>query len=168
MHDWPAACEKAGLDWDVELAPLVAADTHAPVGHRAVRRTSDRTVLGVVGPRYSLLQNRHAYRWFEPFLAAREARLVTAAGDEEEKYVLLSHGHDGSLAVPCGFCPTGVACANTLALAHGSDASKLIRVRHRGDVTPSCCGCRSTPPCGSTSCAESRWRTRTLNSARSG
>ncbi|MBY0459260.1 MAG: DUF932 domain-containing protein [Gemmataceae bacterium] len=159
-YDWPAACEKAGLAWDVELAPLVAADTHAPVEHRAVRRTSDRKVLGVVGPRYSPLQNRDAFRWFEPFLAAREARLETAGslrggarvwvlaklardplviakGDEVEKYILLSHGHDGSLAVRCGFCPIRVVCANTLALAHGSDASKLIRVRHRGDVTES-------------------------------
>ena len=160
VYDWPAACEKAGLAWDVELAPLVTADTNAAVGHRAVRRTSDRTVLGVVGPRYSPLQNRDAFRWFEPFLAAREARLETAgslrggarvwvlaklardplviaAGDEVEKYVLLSHGHDGSLAVRCGFCPIRVVCANTLALAHGSDASKLIRVRHRGDVAGS-------------------------------
>lgn len=160
VYDWPAACDKAGLAWDVELAPLVAADTHAPVEHRAVRRTSDQKVLGVVGPRYSPLQNRDAFRWFEPFLAAREARLETAGslrggarvwvlaklardplvialGDEVEKYVLLSHGHDGSLAVRCGFCPIRVVCANTLALAHGSDASKLIRVRHRGDVAAS-------------------------------
>ncbi|MFO0800521.1 MAG: DUF932 domain-containing protein [Gemmataceae bacterium] len=160
VYNWPAACEKAGLAWDVELAPLVAADTHAPVEHRAVRRSSDQKVLGVVGPRYSPLQNRDAFRWFEPFLAAREARLETAGslrggarvwvlaklardplviakGDEVEKYVLLSHGHDGSLAVRCGFCPIRVVCANTLALAHGSDASKLIRVRHRGDVAGS-------------------------------
>jgi phage/plasmid-like protein (TIGR03299 family) len=160
VYNWPAACEKAGLAWDVELAPLVAADTQAPVEHRGVRRTSDGRILGVVGPRYSPLQNRDAFRWFEPFLAAREARLETAGslrggarvwvlaklgldplviakGDEVEKYILLSHGHDGSLAVRCGFCPIRVVCSNTLALAHGSDASKLIRVRHRGDVAGS-------------------------------
>lgn len=160
VYDWPAACEKAGLAWDVELAPLVAADTHAPVEHRGVRRKSDGRVLGVVGPRYSPLQNRDAFAWFQPFLDAREARLETAGslrgggrvwvlakldrdplviapGDEVEKYILLSHGHDGSLAIRCGFCPIRVVCANTLALAHGSDASKLIRVRHRGDVVGS-------------------------------
>ena len=47
-----------------------------------------------------------------------------------EKFLLLSHGHDGSLAVRVGFTPVRVVCANTMALAHGSDASKLIRVRH--------------------------------------
>src|SRR5204863_7206686 len=56
--------------------------------------------------------------------------LVVAPGDEVEKFVLLSHGHDGSLAVRVGFSPIRVVCANTLALAHRADASKLIRVRH--------------------------------------
>ncbi len=157
LCDWPSACRRAGLDWEVELVPLVAADTWAGVAHRAVRRTSDSRVLGVVGPRYAPLQNREAFAWFQPFLDAREAALHTAGslksgsriwvlaklnrdplviaeGDEVEKYLLLSHGHDGSLAVRCGFTPVRVVCANTLAMAHGSEAGKLIRVRHTGDV----------------------------------
>jgi phage/plasmid-like protein (TIGR03299 family) len=157
LYDWEKTCIKAGLNWEVELAPLVTADTHAEVSHRAVRRTSDGRILGVVGPRYAVLQNRDAFRWFQPFLQAREAALhtagslrdgsrvwvlarlnrdpiVVAEGDEVEKYILLSHGHDGSLAVRCGFCAIRVVCANTLALAHGSDASKLIRVKHTKDV----------------------------------
>jgi len=153
LYDWPVACDKAGLAWDVELATLVTADTQSPVAHKAVRRTSDGRVLGVVGPRFCVLQNRDAFQWFQPFLEAKEAALhtagalrhgsrvwvlaklnrdplVIAAGDEVEKYLLLSHGHDGSLAIRVGFSPIRVVCANTLALAHGSDASKLIRVRH--------------------------------------
>jgi phage/plasmid-like protein (TIGR03299 family) len=137
----------------VELTPLVTADTQAKVEHRAVRRKSDGRVLGVVGPRYHILQNKDAFAWFTPFLEAREAALHTAGslrngsrvwvlaklnrdplviapGDEVEKFVLLSHGHDGSLAVRVGFSPIRVVCANTLALAHHADASKLIRVRH--------------------------------------
>jgi phage/plasmid-like protein (TIGR03299 family) len=60
--------------------------------------------------------------------------LVIAEGDEVEKFILLSHGHDGSLAVRCGFSPIRVVCQNTLSMAHGSDASKLIRVRHTESV----------------------------------
>ena len=45
-----------------------------------------------------------------------------------------SHGHDGSLAVRAGFTPIRVVCQNTLSMAHGSDASKLIRVKHTKDV----------------------------------
>jgi phage/plasmid-like protein (TIGR03299 family) len=157
LYDWASASKKANLDWEVELAPLATADTQAQVAHRAVRRKSDSKVLGVVGPRYAPLQNRDAFAWFQPFLDAKEAALHTAGslkqgsrvwvlaklhrdpsviapGDEVEKYLLLSHGHDGSLAVRCGFSPVRVVCANTLALAHGSDASKLIRVRHTGSV----------------------------------
>lgn len=153
LYHWPAACEKAGLGWDVELTPLVAKDTNAEVAHKGVRRTSDGKMLGVVGPRYCPLQNREAFGWFQPFLDAKEAALhtagslrggsrvwvlaklnrdplVIAGGDEVEKFVLLSHGHDGSLAVRVGFTPIRVVCQNTLSMAHWSDASKLIRVRH--------------------------------------
>lgn len=123
----------------------------------AVRRTSDGRILGTVGPKYTLLQNQNAFQWFNPFLEAREAALhtagslaegsriwvlaklnreplVIAAGDEIEKFILLSHSHDGSLAVRVGFTPIRVVCANTLAMAHGSDASKLIRVKHSRSV----------------------------------
>src|SRR5947209_2692525 len=156
LYDWPKTCEKAGLAWDVELVPLVTADSQAKVTHRAVRRKSDGRTLGVVGPRYFPLQNRDAFGWFQPFLDAREAALhtagslrhgsriwvlarlnrtplVVAPGDEVEKFILLSHGHDGSLAVRVGFTPVRVVCHNTLSMAHGSDASRLIRVKHTKD-----------------------------------
>jgi phage/plasmid-like protein (TIGR03299 family) len=157
LYDWPKTCEKAGLAWDVELVPLVTADTQAKVTHRAVRRKTDGRTLGVVGPRFFPLQNKDAFQWFQPFLDAREAALhtagslrhgsriwvlaklnrtplVVAPGDEVEKFILLSHGHDGSLAVRVGFTPVRVVCQNTLGMAHGSDASKLIRLKHTKDV----------------------------------
>ena len=92
-------------------------------------------------PGITILQNRDAFKWFQPFLDAKEAALHTAGslregsriwvlaklnrdplviapGDEVEKFVLLSHGHDGSLAVRVGFTPIRVVVPNTLALAH--------------------------------------------------
>ncbi len=157
IYSWPTVSQKAGLDWTVELVPLVTGDTKAKVEHKAVRRSTDGRILGVVGPRYTPLQNRDAFGWFQPFLDAREASLNTAGslrngsriwvlaklnrdplviaeGDEVEKFVLLSHGHDGSLAVRAGFTPIRVVCQNTLSMAHGSDASRLIRIRHTRDV----------------------------------
>jgi phage/plasmid-like protein (TIGR03299 family) len=139
LYDWHSACRKAGLDWQAERVPLLTADKQEPVARYAVRRTSD------------------AFRWFQPFLDAREAALHTAGslvqgariwvlarlnrdplviaeGDEVQKFILLSHSHDGSLAVRVGFTPVRVVCANTLAMAHGSDASKLIRIRHSKSV----------------------------------
>lgn len=157
LYDWQRACEKAGLSWEVELVSLVTADTQTQVDHRAVRRKSDGRILGTVGPRFLPLQNKDAFQWFQPFLDAREAALhtagslrqgsrvwvlaklnrdplVIAAGDEVEKFLLLSHGHDGSLAVRVGFTPIRVVCQNTLSMAHGSDASKLIRCKHTKDL----------------------------------
>ena len=43
-----------------------------------MRRTSDGKVLGIVGPRYAVLQNKDAFGWFQPFLDAKEAALHTA------------------------------------------------------------------------------------------
>src|SRR5262249_39461579 len=78
IYDWQRACVRAGLDWDAEPVPLLTADTGEKVTHYAVRRTSDGRILGTVGPRYTILQNRDAFKWFQPFLDAREAALHTA------------------------------------------------------------------------------------------
>src|SRR5882672_774583 len=157
LYDWQSACVKSGLNWEAELVPLLTADTQAKVEHQAVRRKSDNRILGVVGPKYHVLQNRAAFQWFQPFLDAKEAALHTAGslrdgsriwvlaklnrdplgiaeGDEVEKFILLSHGHDGSLAVRVGFTPIRVVCQNTLSMAHGSEASKLIRVKHTREI----------------------------------
>ncbi len=167
IYDWQRTSQKAGLDWDAELVQLVTSDTHAKVESKGVRRTSDGRILGVVGDRYTILQNRDAFAWFQPFLDAREAALHTAGslrqgsriwvlaklnrdplviapGDEIEKYLLLSHSHDGSLAVRVGWTPQRVVCSNTLAMAHASDASKLIRVKHTQDVLENLANIRET------------------------
>lgn len=152
-YDWLAVSKAAGLDWQADLVDLMTTDTGAIVTHRAVRRNTDGKILGVVGPDFRPLQNAEAFAWFVPFLESRQAQLhtagslrggsrvwvlaklnrdpmVIATGDEVEKYLLLSHGHDGSLCVRVGFTPIRVVCANTLAQSHNADASKLIRLKH--------------------------------------
>jgi phage/plasmid-like protein (TIGR03299 family) len=152
----PAVAEAirlAGLDWAVVLKDLQLAETGEAVDHKATVRATDGKILGVVGPRYRPLQNADAFAWFEPFLASGEASIHTAGslaegrrvwilakinrepsviapGDEVEKFILLSNSHDGTLAVRVGFTPIRVVCHNTLSLAHGTEASKLIRIRH--------------------------------------
>ena len=157
LYDIDAGLAAAGLDWLAEKIGLVTADTSTEVPAYGVRRVTDGKVIGVVGPRYHILQNREAFNWFKPFLAAQEAMLHTAgslnegarvwvlaklnkdpievaAGDTVEKYILLSHSHDGTLSVRVGFTPVRVVCVNTLAMAHSNAASKLIRIRHSRSV----------------------------------
>jgi phage/plasmid-like protein (TIGR03299 family) len=110
--------------------------------------------LGVVGPRYTPLQNIDAFDWFQPFIDAGECALHTAGslhegqkvwvlaqlnrdnseivrGDEVCKFILLSNSHDGTTAIRVGYTPIRVVCANTMAMAHSKGSgSKLIRIRH--------------------------------------
>ena len=161
-RDWRKVQTAAGLDWEITQRPLVA--TQFPEGlplevqsHVANVRSSDSRVLGVVGKSYQVLQNDQVFSWFAPFLEAEQATFEAAGalaegsriwalakiegaeqevrdGDAVKGYLLLSHSHDGSLAIRVGFTPVRVVCSNTLTWAHSDEASKLIRIRHRGDV----------------------------------
>ena len=142
----------AGLDWEVGLKDLQTVDG-VPVNHRATYRKSDGSILGVVGPRYTPLQNKDAFDWFQPFLDANECAIHTAGslhsgqkvwvlaqlnrdnseivpGDEVSKFILLSNSHDGTTAIRVGYTPIRVVCVNTLSYAHKHNDSKLIRIRH--------------------------------------
>lgn len=146
------AIKVAGLDWEVECRPLYL-DSGIRVPAQAVVRDLDNSVLGVVGPRYHPLQNKEAFAFFQPLVESRLVDLETAGSlsdgkrvwvlarivgdplvvkddDVVERFILLSNSHDGSLAVRVGFTPIRVVCQNTLAYAHESGASKLIRILH--------------------------------------
>lgn len=146
----------AGLDWTVSLRPLhmtMPDGTAKPVSENAIVRDTDNSVLGFTGRRYRPLQNADALNFFKPFaesglcsfetagsLRAGQKIWIMAAlnstemeivkGDVVRKYLLLSNGHDGKMGIRVGFTPVRVVCANTLAMAHGSNESKLIRVFH--------------------------------------
>lgn len=145
----------AGLNWQVRLQPLhmLYDGESLPVPGYATVRDSDKKVLGVVGPTYKPLQNKDAFHFFQPFLDAKEATIETAGslrggtrvwvlakvtqdpieivpGDAVLNYVLLSNGHDGTMAIRVGMTPQRVVCMNTLSAAHTSAASRLLRVRH--------------------------------------
>ena len=146
------AIDASGLDWEVGTKDLVTKDGRE-VPARATYRKSDGSILGVVGPRYVPLQNRDAFNWFQPFIDAGECSLHTGgslsdgqkvwvlaqlnrdpseivAGDEVQKFILLSNSHDGTTAIRVGYTPIRVVCVNTLAFAHQHKESQLLRIRH--------------------------------------
>ena len=160
------AIQAAGLDWTVEKRQLYmespgeggrAARKIAVPGAFATVRTSDESVLGTVGSRYSVLQNKDAFKIFQPFLDANEAEFHTAGSlyegksiwvmakikrpplvvlkdDIVEKYIILSHGHDGFATVSFGLTPIRVVCNNTLTLSLKHQDSRFIKVRHTKKV----------------------------------
>lgn len=146
------AIEASGLDWEVGTKDLVTKDG-VDVPAKATYRKSDGSILGVVGPRYVPLQNKDAFEWFQPFIDAGECSLHTGgslsngqkvwalaqlnrdpseivAGDEVQKFILLSNSHDGTTAIRVGYTPIRVVCVNTLAFAHKHNDSQLLRIRH--------------------------------------
>lgn len=146
------AIKEAGLDWKVICETLRTQDGRE-VRHQVTMRDTDKKIFGVVGPTYKPLQNSESFGFFDPFIEAGEAKYHTAGslkggnqvwilaslnkdpieiakGDEVEKFLLLSNAHDGTMSVKVGLTPIRVVCANTLALAHNSGESDLIRVKH--------------------------------------
>jgi len=153
----------AGLNWQVDLRPLVTTVTDGGVAvavesHRAVMRMDTGAVLGVVGEDFRPFGNADAFAFFEPLVSERLISLETAgalrggrrvwimakvlgadpfdvvADDPIEPYVLLCHGHDGSLALRVGFNPVRVVCANTLSMAIDEGAS-LFMLRHTAGLS---------------------------------
>jgi len=123
----------------------------------AVVRDSDNQYLGTVGKRWTPLQNSEAFEFFQPFLDSGELLLETAgslrhgkhvwilaalnrdplkiAGDDRiRQYLMLSNGHDGKNAACPMLTPIRVVCANTLAAAEESQATKKLRVVHGQQV----------------------------------
>jgi phage/plasmid-like protein (TIGR03299 family) len=155
------ALDIAGLNWTVSKRPIIMmnADGTATELHdyKAITRDSDNTVYNVMSNNYEPLQNLQAFEFFDQFVDKGLARYETAGSlsegakvwilaslnkdpmeigknDAVNKFLMLSNGHDGTMAVRVGFTPIRVVCANTLKMAHEDNASRLIRVSHSKNV----------------------------------
>jgi phage/plasmid-like protein (TIGR03299 family) len=146
------AIEAAGLGFRVEKIALKTKDPQLDVeGHFATVRADTYEVLGVVGSRYSIIQNTDAFTTFDALVGEGEAIYHTAGvlgkgeriwllaklpdyikvngGDVVEKYLLLTNSHDGSGPVRVKLTPIRIVCENTLALALNGEEQE-VRVRH--------------------------------------
>ena len=93
MYDSSKFIKECGLDWEAEKRqlkrdkrlPFVNADGSVgynvetvPANAWEVVRSTDQAVLAdSVGARYTILQNKDAFGWFQPWLDAKEAALHT-------------------------------------------------------------------------------------------
>src|SRR5262245_7881349 len=76
--DVATAIRMAGLDWNVSKVAIRTVDGEDVPEQFAVRRSSDRKIMGVVGDRYETMQNEDAFAWFQPFLDTKEVTLESA------------------------------------------------------------------------------------------
>jgi phage/plasmid-like protein (TIGR03299 family) len=151
------AIEAAGLNYEVELKPLVTVDGTPVPMRKAVIRTDSNEALGVVGNAYVPVQNRHAFSFLDAVVANGELTYSTAGAlghgeriwllaklpdtirvrntdDLVNKFLLLSNTHDGSTALRVMFTPTRIVCENTLRLASKNGAGQGIAIQHKGDL----------------------------------
>jgi len=152
------AIHHAGLDWNVERVSL--SEVEVPglkfgPDHAAIVRTDTRAVLGVVGKRYTPVQNAEKFRFFDSIVKNGRATMETAGalgrgekvwilaksitaevvpGDPVESYLLLAGSHDGTSAITV--LPTGVrvVCQNTLGMALRGNAARFT-VRHTASAS---------------------------------
>jgi phage/plasmid-like protein (TIGR03299 family) len=154
----------AGLDWQVELAPLYYMPQHDLLKQvsdkRGVMRMDTKEVMGVVGTKYVPLQNKTAFNFFDEVVGNKKGKYVTAGSlkggrrvwilakvgetfriadstDEVDRYVLLFNAHDGTSQVKMMITPIRVVCNNTLSAAlWRGDAGddKMVKLRHTSGI----------------------------------
>lgn len=159
------ALKQAKLDYEVLKIPThtnaLRDDDHnlimgaLPTGFYSTVRMDTKQVLGNVGERYTVLQNKDAFKFFDPivdrdeaiyesagalgkgetvFLTAKMPEYIGLAnGDELEQYVVFINSHDASSAMRAMITPVRVVCQNTLAAAIDRKASQVV-IRHTSSI----------------------------------
>ena len=144
----------AGLDFEVQKQDLYTIigenQTLVPNKYAMVRKDTG-AVFGVVGSKYTPVQNKTAFDFFDSIVGNGEAIFETAGclfdgqitfitaklpghikvakNDLIEQYLFLTSSHDGSGAIQAAFTPVRIVCNNTLNAAL-STCSNKISIRH--------------------------------------
>jgi phage/plasmid-like protein (TIGR03299 family) len=174
--------KKAGLDWEVAKCELVAKmplpregeDRYLGVDNilddnfffkgdsmfrncpnaYATYRTDKNIPLGIVKERYTEVQNKEAFKFFDDaigkdkalwqtagffgngeriFVSAKLPDDVVVKGDVVNNYLVFTTSHDGSTGIKILFTPIRVVCENTLNAAI-RNASNYVSFRHTKSV----------------------------------
>lgn len=147
----------AGLDYDALVGPCYDQDHNEVAFQRSIVRSTDRKCVGIVGSSFMPLQPSAMADFVRPWVEGGHATIETAGilqegrrvwalaklggradvgdGDGVERYLLIAHAYDGSLAITAGLTPIRVVCANTLGAALGGGRGALIKIRHTKNST---------------------------------
>ena len=151
-------------NWNVRLVDLEIPNTlTSDKSYQYVVRDnptdkSQTDVLGIVGERYTPLQNEELFSFGDNILdgggrwetagSIRGGRVVfgslaleretildpSGVADKVKSYLLINTSHDGSIAIQASITPVRVVCANTLNLALGNVGRRKIKqsfkIRH--------------------------------------
>ena len=146
------ALELAGLNWTVESLPVFDRNGNEIKGYYANTRNSDNSVLGIVGSKYSIVQNEEAFSFTDALIgegvkyetagSLRDGRTIWLlgrmperyiVGDKFEPFICFTNSHDGTSAIRVCMTPVRVVCNNTLNVAL-SNAKRSWHARHTGNI----------------------------------
>ena len=150
----------SGMDWEVATLGM---HTEARWGHHpelrvpntvAVVRSDTNTVVATVSAQYEAVQNVDAFKFFDGIVGEGQAEYVSAgclgrgqrvwilarlpetltiAGNEVERYILLTNSHDGTSALRFQPSAVQVVCQNTFNIAL-AEHQPVYRQRHSKGV----------------------------------
>ena len=145
--------QKAGVDWSVEKQDLITSGGSTVSNKQALVRSSDGSVLDVVGKGWNPVQNAEAFNFFEEYVRAGDMQMHTAGslndgkmvwalakanesfelfnGDVTENYFLFSNPHEFGKAIDIRMTPIRVVCNNTLTLSLSQSSDAMLKVNHR-------------------------------------
>jgi len=144
-----------GLGWKVKKEPIYLKSGKMIADKFATVREDRGLPLGVVGDRYTVLNNKDAFSFLDAVVTEKDAiyhtvgslgngeriwllaklpkSVVVTHDDVVDQYLLLSNSHDGTSAVTVRFTPIRVVCQNTL-IASFRESSHIVSIRHSGDM----------------------------------
>jgi len=146
------AIELGGLGYTVIKEKILTESGLELPDNFATIRKDTNVPLGVVGNRYTVVQNADAFVFFDAivgqgqaifetagalgkgekvFVTAKMPNYIRIAGTDDitEVYVVLTNSHDGSGAVICGITPVRIVCQNTLRMAL-KGMKNSVSIRH--------------------------------------
>ena len=143
---------EAGLDWEV-TAEKIYSNNRLIDGHLANTRSTDGHVLGIVSPRYKVVQNKEAFDFadgllgqgceFERAGSLKDGRRIwalakvpddiTVLGEKVAPYLLITNSHDGTSGIKVALTPIRIACANQIAMIFKT-AHRTMTIRHTASI----------------------------------
>lgn len=145
----------AGLDWTVQLAPMVAKlnGQELPTKSCALVRDVDSKVLDVVSDDWHPTQNAEAFAFFNEFIATGGMKMETAGSlkggqvvfalarvsesfealpnDRVDSFLLFTNPHKYGQSIDVRCTPVRVVCNNTLSMAISQTSKNAVKVSHR-------------------------------------
>ena len=150
--------EKAGCDWQVRKEVMTTASGVQVESKQALVRSSDNSILDVVGDNWEPVQNIEAFDFFNEYCAAGDMQMHTAGSladgkivwalakvnesfdvlgdDQVDSYLLFSNPHQYGKSLNVRFTPIRVVCNNTLTLSLSQTAKNEVVLNHRRAFNP--------------------------------